>query len=434
MRAAKRRIFCSLPFLCVLCGSTASSFGQKWEKRWLTAMFYGEGANFGDFNKDGKLDIVSGPFIYDGPELTMKRAYTDVKPHDPLAYSDNFLTYAHDFDKDGWADIFVIGFPGKEAFWYRNPQGGGNPDKSDAKEKWERHVVLKVVDNESPMLANIVGDESPELVCMSGGFAGYATPDGSDPTKPWTFHPVTPKSDFQRFTHGIGTGDVNGDQRLDLLEKNGWWEQPEKLDGDPQSGGHPQWKKHEVNFAPGHGSAQMFAYDVDGDGDNDVITCLNAHGYGLAWYEHAKEGDDGEKGGKITFKQHLILSPKPEEKLNGVQFSQLHALELIDMDGDGLKDILTGKRFWAHGPGGDPEPNAAPVLYYFKLTRDASGSATAGGDGAGGGAGKAKYEPRQIDDYSGVGTQIAAADANGDGIPDIVVGNKRGTMVFLSKK
>jgi hypothetical protein len=392
-------------FLCVLCASAVQA-QPKWDKRWLSGLFYGEGAAFGDFNKDGKTDIVSGPFIYDGPELTMKRTFREVKSHDPLAYSDNFLTYTHDVDKDGWADIFTIGFPGKEAFWYRNPQGKSNP-----KEPWQRHVVLAVVDNESPMLANIVGDESPELVCMSGGFAGYATPDASDPTKPWTFHPITPKSDYQRFTHGIGAGDVNGDGRLDLLEKNGWWEQPEKLDDATP------WKKHDVAFAAGHGPAQMLAYDVDGDGDNDVITALNAHGYGLAWYEHVKDGDGGT--GNIAFKQHLILSPKPDEKLNGVQFSQLHAVELIDIDGDGLKDILTGKRFWAHGPTGDPEPTAPPVLYYFKLKRDGS---------------KVTYEPVRIDDYSGVGTQITAADANGDGTPDILVGNKRGTIVFLSKK
>ena len=29
----------------------------------------------------------------------------------------------------------------------------------------------------------------------------------------------------------------------------------------------------------------MYAYDVNGDGLNDVITSIEAHGYGLAWYE-----------------------------------------------------------------------------------------------------------------------------------------------------
>ena len=32
-------------------------------------------------------------------------------------------------------------------------------------------------------------------------------------------------------------------------------------------------------------------------------------------------------------------------------------------------DIVTGKRFWAHGPAKDAEPGAPAVLYWFKLTR-----------------------------------------------------------------
>ena len=34
----------------------------------------------------------------------------------------------------------------------------------------------------------------------------------------------------------------------------------------------------------------MYAYDVDGDGDNDVITSLAAHDFGLAWYEQVHDG------------------------------------------------------------------------------------------------------------------------------------------------
>ena len=63
--------------------------------------------------------------------------------------------------------------------------------------------------------------------------------------------------------------------------KNGWWEQPASLKGDPV------WKAHKFQFAQ-RGGAQMFAYDVDGDGDNDLITSLNAHGWGLSWFENRK--------------------------------------------------------------------------------------------------------------------------------------------------
>ncbi len=46
---------------------------------------------------------------------------------------------------------------------------------------------------------------------------------GADPTKPWAFQAVTPNRGYQRFTHGLGLGDVNGDGRNDILEKDGWW-------------------------------------------------------------------------------------------------------------------------------------------------------------------------------------------------------------------
>ena len=45
----------------------------------------------------------------------------------------------------------------------------------------------------------------------------------------------------------------------------------------------------------------------------------------------------------------------------------MHAMDLADINGDGLKDIVTGKRFWAHGPHGDVEPKAPAVLYWFEL-------------------------------------------------------------------
>lgn len=408
----------------------ADHFVHEFKKIRLTDQFWAEGANIGDINRDGKNDIVSGPFWYEGPDFKKRHEYERAMPRKSLsnstapfkkkqadgtqieipgfegalgsnnAYSDNFFAFTHDISGDGWTDILIIGFPGAETCWFENPKG--------APGDWTRHVALDVTDNESPTFADLTGDGKPEIVCSSKGAYGYATPDWKNPTKPWAFHPISPNKNYHKFTHGLGLGDVNGDGRLDLLEKDGWWQQPASLAGDPV------WEFHAYPFAPGQGSAHMYAYDVDGDGDNDVISSLAAHGYGLAWYEHVKEG------GKITFKAHVIMNKEPSENKYGVKFSQLHAMDLVDMDGDGLKDLVTGKRFWAHGPTGDAEPNAPAVLYWFRLVRGQDRSVD--------------YVPYQIDNDSGIGTQVVAGDVNGDKLPDVVVGNKKGVFVFLQER
>jgi hypothetical protein len=119
------------------------------------------------------------------------------------------------------------------------------------------------------------------------------------------------------------------------------------------------------------------------------------------------------------WKKHTILSPEPDLAATDFRLSQMHALELVDMNGDGLMDILTGKRFWAQGPSGDMEPNAPAVVLWFELKRDGKGNAT--------------FLPHLIDDDSGVGTQIAAKDLNNDGRPDVIVANKKAVFVHLTQ-
>jgi hypothetical protein len=158
----------------------------------------------------------------------------------------------------------------------------------------------------------------------------------------------------------------------------------------------------------------MYAYDLNGDGLNDIVTAPTAHGFGLAWYEQYREG------AAIKFREHVIMNKEPRENKYGLKFSELHAIDLVDMDGDGLKDIVTGKRFWSHGRTGDPDRNNAAVAYWFKTVRGADKSVD--------------FIPYLIDDNSGVGTQVVAGDINGDGLPDVIVGNKKGTFILLHEK
>lgn len=384
----------------------------------LNDQFWGEGATFGDLNNDGANDIISGPYWWEGPDFAKRHEYYPATTTFELKlgpmttvkvpgfegtlgkankYSDNFLAWTYDFNSDGWKDILIVGFPGKETWWFENPK------RSDV--HWKRHQIFDQTDNESPAFADITGDGKPELICITKGQYGFAEPDWSNPSKAWRFRAITPNNNYRNFTHGLGVGDVNGDKRLDLLERNGWWEQPPSLAGDSV------WRFHPHSF--GNGGAQMYAYDVNGDGLNDVITSLAAHEFGLAWFEQYRDGSE------TKFRQHTIINKEPRENPYGVKFSEIHAIDLIDIDGDGLKDLVTGKRFWSHGREGDPDRNDAAVLYWFRLVR--TGRAV-------------EFVPYLIDDNSGVGTQVVAGDINGDGLPDVVVGNKKGTFVHLHEK
>ena len=382
----------------------------------LSDQFWCEGANIGDINKDGVADLVSGPWWWEGPEFKVRHEFYPataaftlrVGPQTSLkvpgyegalgvknTYSNNFFVWVLDFNADGWNDILVTGFPGQDTSWFENPKGADG--------HWKRHQVFDQTCNESPVFTDITGDGKPELVCITKGRYGYASPDWSAPEKPWLFHPISPDNKYGHFTHGMGVGDVNGDGRADLIEKDGWWEQPASLDGDPV------WTHHKERF--GSGGAQMFAYDFNGDGRADILTSLAAHGFGLSWFEQLPTG---------SFREHLIMGKTPRENPYGVKFSEPHAIDLVDIDGDGLKDILTGKRFWSHGRLGDPDRNDAAVLYWFRTVRSPDGTA--------------HFIPHLIDDNSGVGTQVVAADINADHLPDIIIGNKKGTFLFLHEK
>jgi hypothetical protein len=395
-------------------------------KQTLTTEFVAEGCNFADFNKDGQQDFTAGCYIWYGPDFSKKVTFTPPShnaggptktPYDPAkGYSDYFLSYTYDFNGDTWPDILVYGLPGEPALVFLNPQGKPGD--------WEKHNIFDVADGESPDLVDITGDGKPELLVHSsatnkpkfaqgkgGGQVGYAQIDWTKPLEKARFHAITsisPENDqkYFRYTHGYGAGDVNGDGRMDILDKEGWREQPADLTTGKD------WVFHPVAFAPAgaRGGSFMYVYDVNADGRNDVITSIDAHGYGLSWFEQSATG---------SFTEHKIMGATAEENAHGVNFSQLHAMRLVDMDGDGILDIITGKRRWAHGPNNDAEPMAAPVLYWFKLTRDGKGGAT--------------FVPHLIDDDSGIGTQVTVGDINKDGKMDVLVANKKGVFIFTQR-
>lgn len=415
-------------------------------KLMLHNRFLAEAVAIGDFNKDGTLDIAAGRRWYAGPFTANynvaagEHTYRDGHEDLPITgaaieintgVSDSWSAFGYDVNGDGWDDIIQISasdmgpmLAGQNPItfgtgnWYQNPKNTGNGN-------WQKFQISADMKGEHKAYADMTGDGKPEILgtcknCNPVQAWGYWQADWANPSALWTFHAVSRTYEFKDgccgWLHGLGAGDVNGDGKLDLLERSGAWLQP-------AAAGSP-WTFYNVAFSipeflgtqPDIGGGNMYAYDVDGDGMNDVVTSLNSHGFGLAWF---KQGPPG------TFSRQMIMNTPEEKAMYGnVAVSQLHTLWLEDMDGDGLRDIITGKTWLAHPYAtGDAGGNDPVEFYIFKLVRTPT----------------VHFEPHLLDadtptqKAAGGAREFRVVDMNADGLLDIVVANKRGLFVYLGK-
>ena len=181
-----------------------------------------------------------------------------------------------DVDGDGRPD-FVTG-----GAWYRNP--------GDIEEHWEEHILAPSAAGETPIFGDLLGDGRPVPVfAMNERFTWFRSQ--GDKNIEWHATAVTQQlPEFAQFGHGLGMGDVNGDGRLDLVGTAGWWEAPEDR-------GRRDWPFHKADLGPA--CANMLVYDVNGDGYNDIVTS-SAHEYGIWWFEQRIED------GVAHFERHEI--------------------------------------------------------------------------------------------------------------------------------
>ena len=387
-----------------LIASTVTGFATPpktpitWKTITVDKAFRSEGVAVADVNKDGKNDILAGDVWYEAPDWKVHVIREDRK-FDPHRYSQTFACWADDINKDGWSDLIVVGFPGAPCHWYENPKNKPG--------KWKEHEIWHSACNETPQYVDLFGTGKRVLLMAwqpkgqqrMGQMAWFAP--GEDPTKTWNMHPISEPSKKGKeipgtfkYSHGLGIGDVNADGKQDVLCTGGWWQQPGKKSKGP-------WQFHPTNLGPN--CADMFTYDMDSDKLPDIISS-SAHAFGIWWHRQTPD----QKGNAFV-RRDLF------KKL----FSQSHAMHCVDINGDGLKDLVTGRRWWAHGPKGDPGSDGPAVLYWFEAIR--------GSDGI------IRFEPHKIHDDSGIGTQFVVIDFDGDGLLDVVVSNKKGVYVSLQQ-
>ncbi len=380
----------NFPFLPVLAllfafrGFAQTSDSVQFKKTILTNDFVSEGVATGDVNKDGLLDVMAGSFWFEAPDWKRHEISKGLIFNPDTTFSNSFLDYSMDVNLDGWIDLIRIGYPGQEVVWYENPR--------NEKRLWAMHKIYDHCGNESPAFVDIDGDGRPDILCndpVEKKMIWLKSPSVKGDTI-WRKYIISNNPDLatNMYTHGLGWGDMNQDGRPDIVITKGWWESPMDV---TQS----DWLFHPADL--GEDCSQMYIMDLDGDGDADVLSA-SAHNYGIWWHEQTKDA-----GGQTEFKHHEINKA----------ISETHGLALADLNGDGYPDLVTGKRYYAH-LGRDPGAHEPSVLYWFEYRPGKS----------------PEWIPHLIDRDSGVGLVVVVKDMNQDGLPDIIIANKKGVFIF----
>jgi hypothetical protein len=331
-----------------------------------------------DVNHDGKLDIVCGSNWYEAP--TWKKHF--IRDVEALGNPPRFDGYAHlpmDVNGDGWIDVITVNYRSRSLKWLEHPGPGFGP--------WTAHTIDEPGPMETGRLVDIDGDGQLDILPNGVQVAGWwelvreKNADGI-----LTPHFIRHDLPREIAGHGVGFGDIDGDGRGDIVGPRGWLQAP----SDRRTG---RWLWH-PEFDLDTASVPILAVDVNGDGHNDIVWG-RAHNFGLYWLEQ-----DASDPKQRRWIKHTI----------DTSWGGAHAPLWADLDGDGVQELIAGKRYLPH-EGRDPGEYDPLVSYRYQFdpaTRTW------------------RRWPISLDDSVGFGLDPKVVDLDGDGDLDLVCADRCG--------
>jgi hypothetical protein len=217
---------------------------------------------------------------------------------------------AADIDGDEDIDIFAASIAASAIIWWENTDGSGTD--------WDLHLIAsEFTGAESVFATDVDGDDDID-VCGAAydanRIAWWENDDGSGTS--WTEHSVD--DNFDR-PLSVFAADVNGDTFIDILGAAWgggditWWENV----GGPGT----TWVEHVVD-GDYSGASSVYATDVDGDDDVDVLGSSEYTNY-VTWWENSDVSG-------TTWTEHTI-----DDYTRGA-----YSVHAADLDGDDDNDVI----------------------------------------------------------------------------------------------